>query len=91
VAGSEREHPGAFRAPARYCDHDANEIGQRELVAAEAARLQDAIETGREKSIVGVWGQLAGFFARSLALAQQRTQGVGATEQFVDSKVRFRW
>ena len=54
--------------------------------------MQDAIKTGREESIVGVFRQLARFFARGLALAQQRTQGIGAVEQFVDGKVGLgRW
>jgi hypothetical protein len=54
--------------------------------------LQDAIKTGREESIVGVFRQLAGFFARGLALTQKRTQSVGAVEQFVDGKVGLgRW
>ena len=44
VAGSECEHPGAFRAPARDGDHDADKIGQGEFVAAEEARLNDAVE-----------------------------------------------
>jgi hypothetical protein len=70
VAGRESEHPGAFGTPARDRHHDANEIGEREFVATEAARLQDAIETGREESIVGVFGELARFFALGLALAQ---------------------
>jgi hypothetical protein len=53
--------------------------------------LQDAIKTGREESAVGVFRQLAGFFARGLALTQKRTQGVGAVEQFVDSEVGLGW
>ena len=69
MAGGEREHPGAFRAAARDGDHDANEIGQREFVAAEEARLEDAIETGGEESMVGVCGELARFFTLGLAFA----------------------
>jgi hypothetical protein len=91
VAGSEREHPSAFGTPARDRHHDANEIREREFVAAEAARLQDAIETGREEPIVGVFGELARFFALGLPLAQQRTQGVGAAEEFVDREIGLGW
>ena len=91
VAGSEREHPGAFRAASRDRDHDPNEIGQREFVAAEKSRLQDAIEAGSKESIVGVFGQLARLFALGLAFAQQRTQSFGAAEEFVDSEVGLGW
>ena len=44
VAGGESQHPGAFRAPARDRHHDADEIRESEFVAAEDARLQDAIK-----------------------------------------------
>jgi hypothetical protein len=49
--------------------------------------LKDAIKAGREESIVGVLRELARFLARGLSLAQERTQSVGAAEQFVDGKV----
>lgn len=49
VAGSKREHPGAFRTATRDGDHYANEIGKGEFVAAEEAWLQDAIEAGGEE------------------------------------------
>ena len=56
MAGRESQHPGAFRAAARHRNHYANKIGQREFVAAEKARLQYAIESGGEESIIDVLG-----------------------------------
>jgi hypothetical protein len=35
VAGGEGQNPGAFRESAGDRDHDSNEIGQREFVAAK--------------------------------------------------------
>ena len=75
MAGSERKHPGAFRAASRNRDHDANKIGQREFVAAGEAGPEDAIEAGREESIVDVLGKLARFFEGSSAFTQQKDAG----------------
>jgi hypothetical protein len=91
VAGGEREHPGAFRAASRNRHHDANEIGEREFITAEAARLQNTIKASREESIVGVFQQPTRFFALGLAFAQERTQGFGAAQELVDGEVGLGW
>ena len=74
VAGGQRQHPAARRAAARHLHHLPDEGRHVAFVAAEAARLDDAVEAGRQEVALGRRGQSAERLALALAQAQRRAQ-----------------
>ena len=74
VAGGERQHPAGLRTAARDFRHHAVEGRHVELVAAEAARLDDAVETRADQLGVDVIRHAAERLAVGLPRAQHGTQ-----------------
>jgi hypothetical protein len=60
--------------------HRLEEGGEVELEAAEAARLENPVQTGLDEGLVGVIGQAAEGFAFALAGAEDVAHALGGTQ-----------
>src|ERR1051326_8207806 len=54
VTGGQSEHPTARRATSGYFHHHPRKRSEIEFIAAEPTRLEDAVEAGRDKLVVGL-------------------------------------
>ena len=66
----QREHPAARRTASGDLAHHADEVAQAELVAAEAARLERAVEAGLDERFVRLVEQAARRLRRGLPFAE---------------------
>jgi hypothetical protein len=91
VAGAQREAPAGRRAAAGDGRRQAEERRQVELVAAEAAWLEHAVEAGLDERGMRLLVHVAALLGRRLLVAQQRLHGLGAGDQFVWGEVWLGW
>ncbi len=80
MASSQRQHPSARGASARDFDHHAMKRRDVEFVAAEAARLHDAIETRARERLIGRGQDAPCPFAFGLLRAQHPAHLAGARD-----------
>jgi hypothetical protein len=90
VAGGQRQRPAAGRAAAGDLGHHSRERVEAELVAAEAARLEDPVEPGIHERAMGAPRQRAQALALLLAGEQPRPQARRALDHLVRRQVGFR-
>ncbi len=75
MAGGEGQHPAGLGAAAGHLHHHLVEGRHVELIAAEAPRLDDAVEALADQLGVDVVGHAAQRLAVGLSRAEQGTQG----------------
>ncbi len=80
MPGGQGQHPGGLGAAAGDLHHHPVEGRHVELVAAEAARLDDAVEARLHQLVVDVLGHAALCLAAPLALPQRRPDRAGARQ-----------
>ena len=66
----QREHPAAGRAAAGDLAHRADEVAQAQLVAAEAPRLERAVEAGIDERLVRLVEEASRRLGRGLPFAE---------------------